>query len=385
MMVICFAIISDMETEDPLNHDALVDLTAAKRMFLQLIDVHRFGDWRIFLDGEEPDEPDFTSYDPENTPPWIIHREDLEAIGALHKQLAKAILAADIPMKDGEKSEGFIVFVGGCIISKVILLIHRLLLSYNYYKVKTIPYPGSTASSYLNPEIVPDLRDALALTIFILFRNFDGSHAYLRTSILSNLYAMMKILFDVLYGMLPCEDVVRLREAYDTFHATGGEGESFGLFFAQLKAVSRRFAAEEPKWERERAESTYTSPAPVVANAASFAPLAAAGRRPRKRIPVKIAAAIFEVHENTISNWDKGLGRPQEYPGRDVDEALMQAAAERYFLRRHNEKQAKANRADGLTRNSREPRSGIGIDSTRHAHDRGNFIVGGVNGGRKPI
>lgn len=374
-----------MKTEDTSDCNGLVDLAAVKRVFFQLIDVHRFGDWRIFLDGEDPDEPDFTSYDPENTPPWIIHREDLEAICDLHKQLVKAIGSADIPMKDGEKSEGFIVFVGGCIVSKVILLIHCLLLSYNYYKVKTIPYPGRTASSYLNPEIVPDLKDALALTVFILYRNFDGSHPYLRTSILSNLYAMMKILFDVLYGMLPCEDVVRLREAYDTFHATGGEGESFGLFFAQLKAVSRRFAAEEPKWERERAESTYTNPAPVVANAAAFAPLAAAGRRPRKRIPVKVAAAIFEVHANTISNWDKGLGRPQEYPGRDVDEALMRAAAESYFLRRHNEDQAKVNRAEGLTHNSRAPRSGTGIDSTRHEHDHGNFIVGGVNGGRKPI
>ena len=376
-----------METENSpgSDSDVLVDLAATRRLFMQRIDVHRFGDWRIFLDGEEPDETDFTSYDPEKTPPWIIHREDLEAIGALHKQLVKAMLAADIPMKGGEKSEGFIVFVGGCIVSKVILLVHCLLLSYNYYKVKTIPYPARSASSYLNPEIVPDLKDALALTVFILFGNFDGSHAYLRASILSDLYAMMKIFFDVLYGMLPCDEVVRLRESYDVFHAARGEGETFGHFFAQLRAVSRRFAAEEPKWERERAESTYTNPAPVVTNAATFAPLAAAGRRPRKRIPVKIAAAIFEVHENTISNWDKGLGRPQEYPGRDVDEALMQAAAERYFLRRHNEKQAKANRAEGLSHKSRAPQSGTGIDSTRHAHDRGNFIVGGVNGGRKPI
>ena len=372
-----------METENPSDCD--IDLAAAKRMFIQLIDVHRFGDWRIFLDGEESDEQDFTSYDPENTPPWIIHREDLEAICALHRQLVKAIRAAEIPMENGQKSEGFLVFVGGCIVSKVILLVHCLLLSYNYYKVKAIPYPGRTASSYLNPEIVPDLRDALALTVFILFRNFDGSHPYLRTSILSNLYAMMKILFDVLYGMLPCEEVVRLREAYDAFHAAGGEGETFGLFFARLRAVSRRFAAEEPKWERDRAESAYTNPVPIVADAAAFAPLAAAGRRPRKRIPVKVAAAIFEVHANTISNWDKGLGRPQEYPGRDVDEAFMRATAESYFCRRRNEEQTKANRAEGLTHNSREPRSGTGIDSTRHEHDRGNFIVGAVNGGRKPI
>ena len=372
-----------METENPSDFD--LDLTATERILLRLIDVHRFGDWRIFLDDEETGEQDFTTYDTENTPPWIIHREDLEAICALHRQLVKAIRAAEIPMENGQKSEGFLVFVGGCIVSKVILLVHCLLLSYNYYKVKAIPYPGRTASSYLNPEIVPDLRDALALTVFILFRNFDGSHTYLRTSILSNLYAMMKILFDVLYGMLPCEDVVRLREAYDTFHATGGEGETFGLFFAQLRAVSRRFAVEEPKWERERAESTYTNPTPVVANAAAFAPLAAAGRRPRKRIPVKVAAAIFEVHENTISNWDKGLGCPQEYPGRDVNENLMQAAAERYFLRRHNEKQAKANRAEVLSHNSREPQSGIGIDSTRRKHDHGNFIISTVNGGRTPI
>ena len=123
-----------MEPEKPSDDDVFVDLAAVKRMFIQLVDVHRFGDWRIFL---------------------------------------------------------------------------------------------------------------------------DGSHPYLRTSILSNLYAMMKILFDVLYGMLSCEEVVRLREAYDIFHAAGGEGETFGLFFARLRAVSRRFAAEEPKWERERAKSLF--------------------------------------------------------------------------------------------------------------------------------
>ena len=55
MMVICFAIISDMVTDDSSNRDVLVDLTATRRLFMQLIDVHRFGDWRIFLDGEEPE------------------------------------------------------------------------------------------------------------------------------------------------------------------------------------------------------------------------------------------------------------------------------------------------------------------------------------------
>ena len=382
-MLARFAIILCMKTEDPSDRDVLIDLAAVTRMFMQLVDVHRFGDWRIFLDGEEPNEPDFSSYDPENTPPWIIHREDLVAIGTLHKQLVKAIVAADIPMEGGAKSEGFLVFVGGCIVSKVIMLVHCLLLSYNYYKVKTIPYPGRAASSYLNPEIVPDLRDALALTVFILFKNFDRSHPYLRTSILSNLYAMMKILFDVLYGMLPCEEVVRLREAYDVFHAAGGEGETFGLFFAQLRAVSRRFAAEEPKWERERAESTYTNPAPVVANAAAFAPLAAAGRRPRKRIPVKVAAAIFETHPNTIGNWDKGKGRPPEYLGRDVDEELLRASAAAYFRRRHNEEQAKRNWAEGLTYRSAAPVSET--DSTRLEHDHGNYRISTENGRRTPL
>ena len=59
-----------METENSpgSDSDVLVDLAATRRLFMQLIDVHRFGDWRIFLDGEEPDETDFTSYDPEKTP-----------------------------------------------------------------------------------------------------------------------------------------------------------------------------------------------------------------------------------------------------------------------------------------------------------------------------
>ena len=54
-----------MKTEDTSDCNGLVDLAAVKRVFFQLIDVHRFGDWRIFLDGEDPDEPDSTSYDPE--------------------------------------------------------------------------------------------------------------------------------------------------------------------------------------------------------------------------------------------------------------------------------------------------------------------------------
>ena len=365
------------------DYEAVIDIAAVTKMFLRLIDVHRFGDWRIFLGDDPAPGPSFF-YEPENTPPWIIHREDLEAINALHRRLAKEIAAAETPAEDPEKSEGFVIYIGGCIVSKVIMLIHCLLLTYNYYKVKTIPYPGRTASSYLNPEIVPDLKDALMLTVYVLFMRRE-EHPYLRTAALSNLYAVMKIFFDVLSGMLPCEEVIRLREAYDAFHTTGGEGETFAAFFEQLRAVSRRFAAEEPKWERERAESTYTNPGPVVANAAAFASLASAGKRPRKRIPVKVAAAIFETHPNTIGNWDKGKGRPPEYTGRDVDEALMRAAAESYFQRLRNAEQAKRNRAEGLTHKSRETRSGFGTDSTRREHDRGNFIMSTANGKRKPL
>ena len=359
------------------------DMKAYEQMLLRLIDIHRFGDWSIFLDDETDTKAEIT-YDPVTTPPWIIHREDLLAISDLHRRLAKDIAAANIPTKSGEKSEGFLVFLGGCIVSKVILLIHCLLLSYNYYKVKSIPYPGRAASSYLNPAIVPDLRDALALTALILFAHRD-EHPYLRTAILGNLYASMKILLDVMNGMLACEEVARLREAYDTFHATGGADEALGAFLACLQAVSRRFAAEEPRWERERAESAYSNPAPGVDHAGDFARLAGVGSRPRKRIPVMVAAAIFETHPNTIGNWDKGKGRPSEYLGRDVDEELLRASADNYFRRRHNEEQAKRNHAKGLTHQSAAPHSGSGPDSTCREHDCGNFRISTENGLRSPL
>ena len=372
-----------MEDFDFQLQGADFDMKAYERMFLRLIDVHRFGDWRLFLD-EKPDERSELSYDAETTPPWIIHRENLLAINDLHRRLAKDIVAAEIPMEHPEKSEGFLVFLGGCIVSKVILLIHCLLLSYNYYKVKTIPYPGRSASSYLNPAIVPDLQEALALSALILFTHRD-EHPYLRTAILGDLYATMKILLDVMNGMLACEEVARLREAYDAFHATGGADATLGIFLVHLQAVSRRFAAEEPRWERERAESAYTNPAPVVDHAGDFARLAGAGSRPRKRIPVKVAAAIFETHPNTIGNWDKGRGRPPEYLGRDVDEELLRASADAYFRRRHNEKQAKQNRAEGLTHRSAATRSGTGLDSTCREHDRGNFRIGTETGHRTAL
>ena len=368
------------QTASKLN--VVIDLDAAARMYMRFIDVHRFGNWRLFFDDEVADAE--ISYNPENTPPWIIHKEDLAAVNALYRRLVKEIAAAKIPKERPEKSEGLLVFVGGCIVSKVIILIHSLLLTYNYYKVRTIPYPGRTASAYLNPEIVPDLRDALALALYIFFVQRD-EQSLLRGAVLSDLYAAMKILFDVLYGMLPCEEVARLREAYDAFHTTGGAGKTFEDFFAQLQAVSRRFAAEEPKWERERAESTFTNPMPVVANARAFSRLAGAGSRPRKRIPVKIAAAIFETHPNTIGNWDKGKGRPPEYPGRDVTEELLRSAADAYFLRRRNEEQAKRNRAEGLTHKTAAPRSASGPDSTRREHDRGNFRISTETGRRTPV
>ena len=359
----------------------VIDLAAAERMFLRLVDVHRFGNWRLFFN-EDQAGADLT-YDPGNTPPWIIHKEDLAAINALHRRLAKEVATAKIPKVRPEKSEGLLIFAGGCIVSKVIILIHSLLLTYNYYKVRTIPYPGRSASAYLNPEIVPDLRDALGLALYVFFAQRD-EQSMRRGAVLSDLYAVMKILFDVLYGMLPCEEVARLREAYDAFHTSGGAGTTFEDFFAQLQAVSRRFAAEEPKWERERAESTFTNPTPVVPHATSFSRLAGAGSRPRKRIPVKVAAAIFEAHPNTISNWDKGKGCPPEYPGRDVTEELLRSAADAYFLRRHNEEQAKRNRAEGLSHKSAAPRSASGPDSTRREHDSGNFRISTETGRRTP-
>lgn len=157
-----------MESEKHSVNKVVLDHKVVKRIFERLIDVHGFGDWRIFLDNEPIAEPSL-SYNPKSTPPWIIHREDLKAINALHKRLVAEIAAADVLAESSENSKGFLIFLGGCIVSKVILLIHCLLLTYNYYKVKTLPYPGRTASSYLNPEIVPDLKEALALTDYVLF------------------------------------------------------------------------------------------------------------------------------------------------------------------------------------------------------------------------
>ena len=353
------------------------------RPLLRFFSTHLFGNMLFFLD-ETPDScAPMGEFDPEKSPPWIIHREDLLAINALYKRIVKEMHSVEMPEKDCEKSEGFLIFVGGCIVSKVIILIHYLLLSYNYYKIRTVSFPGLTISAYLNPEIVPDLKEALVFSYYVIFANPER-HPYLRTAILSELYAVMKILFDVMNGMLPCEEVARLREAYDDFHLSRGKDNTFAAFFTQLRAVSRRFAAEEPKWERERAESPYTEPMPVIDNAAGFAPLASAGRRPRKRVPVKVAAAIFETHPNTIGNWDKGHGRPPEYLGRNVDESLLRIAAERYFLRRQNETRTKRNFAEGLTHRSVDPKNAYGRDSALRVRDNGNYFVGTANGKRKP-
>ena len=54
---------------------------------MRFIDVHRFGNWRLFFDDEVADAE--ISYNPENTPPWIIHKEDLAAVNALYRRLVK--------------------------------------------------------------------------------------------------------------------------------------------------------------------------------------------------------------------------------------------------------------------------------------------------------
>ena len=88
-----FGIIAGMEQNAPKPRIA-IDLNAVKMMYLRLIDVHRFGNWRLFFDEEVQADGEFT-YDLENTPPWIIHKADIEAINALYLRLAKQIAAAD--------------------------------------------------------------------------------------------------------------------------------------------------------------------------------------------------------------------------------------------------------------------------------------------------
>lgn len=364
-----------METKKKPGCEITIDLDAFKEMFFRFLDVHRFGKMRVFLDKKEKPKPKPRfSHDPSKTPTWIIQREDLLLISEIHQRLVKDLSSAEVPADNPEKSEDFLIYIGGCIVSKVIMLIHSLLVSYNYYKIRTLPYPGRNPSNYLNPEIVPDLKDALTITVFVLFTNRD-LHPFRRTAILSELYSVMKVFFDVLNGMLPCDEVSELRKAYDAFHMSNGANDTIPTFLRQLQAVSRRFADEEPKWEVERVQSNCTCPTPNIENIDFFTVLATTGKRPRLTNPVDFAASVFEVSKNTIINWDNGTGRPPEYPGRDVSEDVLRAQAEKYFLRIHNTKQAIQNHNEGLTHKSKDPHTAdYGHDSVIRVQKNAGII-----------
>lgn len=315
-----------------------------------VLDTRQFGTLRI-LDDDDPITPSVQTVDSEQTPPWLIHKDDLEAIQNLHTKLIKAADATNIPedAPDPDRTEEFVASIGACIVSKIIVLIHALLLCYNYYQVKSVPYPGQRPSDLLNPLIVPDLHWTLVVCGYTLFQHRDEFPAR-RAAFLKMLYRVMKLLFDVLAGMLPCAEVDALRAAYDTFHDNGGTAEDYRVFYDRLLAASRRFAAEEPKWERARAESPYQAPAPVVIpGTPAQPPKTGKGSRPRKQIPVKVAAALFGVSANTIHNWETlKTTPPEEYPGRDIGLSAFEQYADQYDIRLHNKKQLLKNRAEGL-------------------------------------
>lgn len=53
----------------------------------------------------------------------------------------------------------------------------------------------------------------------------------------------------------------------------------------------------------------------------------AAPKKPRYRTTIKAAALLFKVSESTIKNWDKGMGKPDCYPGRMADSHQLEMSA----------------------------------------------------------
>lgn len=233
------------------------------KMMTRFLSASVFGDHRFLKEGEKPSKTD-VGYELGNTPPYVIHQEDLKAISEMHRNMIARLPSVDIP-EDAEKIHEmpeFVMMMGWLAMCKVILLIQYLVISYNYYNVASVPYPGRSASSYLNPMVVPDLKDALILTGVCLVWSDRDKNAYVKTRALSDLYTVMKILFDLLNGMLPCDEVAELRNRYHVFHMSKVDNGELEAFLEQLVKVSNRFAQEEPKWERAKPNSPYTDPIP---------------------------------------------------------------------------------------------------------------------------
>jgi len=185
----------------------------------------------------------------------------------MHRQLKDGIrnALANKNAPDAEKKRDSIDLVGYCVTAKIILLIQALLVCHNYYNVPTERYPDFKPSSLLDPLHDTDLAIALQYEKAILVDE-PGKHADTKAARMSDIYAVMKTLFDLMTGWLPCAEVDKLRNAYTVFHTTPDGGEALDCVNDCLRALSVRFANEEPNWERARAGLANGVPQPLIPN-----------------------------------------------------------------------------------------------------------------------
>lgn len=315
--------------------------------FTRYFSMQDFGTFHIFY--EDDDLPkDAISVDPDS-PPWLIHKEDFEAVQAMHRRMVKYIADAkdneNLSEDDAEKRT--VTFTGFAVASKIIVLIQMLLISYNYYNVKTEKYPGFKPSALFDKELTPDLYFALFMYQSIMLKKYDKLF-YVTASLKSDIYTVAKMLIDLLGGWILGPEVDDLRNAYTVFHNSRIADNALDILFDKLKAVSVRFSKEEPKWERERAASPYKAPHPLLQGVGDFQQMASPlhgatkRRKPHYRCSNKQAAEYFGVAESTIGHWrawcrDKeaknAIKPPDDFPRHDATPEQMEFAAAKYNTR----------------------------------------------------
>lgn len=265
------------------------DFTQLCKVVTRFMQLQQYGSMRVLADGEPPVVgEELVSVD---MPPWILHEEDFKAIRAMHRRIIDTIRNFDLPedASDELNHNYFLILTGCSVASKIIVLIHCLLICYNYYNVPTEKYPGIKPSSLLDRNMTPDLFEGLEVLKWALINNPEKD-AYLKANLLNDVYVVMKMFLDMLSGMLPCREVDDLRNAYMSFHSARDNGEAFRVLVLSFDALARRFAIAEPDWERKRGQSPYKEPMPLVGDIGSFkavAELATAANRkkpPRGRI-----------------------------------------------------------------------------------------------------
>ena len=91
-----------------------------------------------------------------------------------------------------------------------------------------------------------------------------------------------------------------------------------------------------------KVDEVNTAPHPLPESISTVAPTKVKKKyKPRGAITAAVAATFLEISQRQVQNWDKGIHRPVDYPGRD-DELLFQMFATRYNQRRLLTEQARA-------------------------------------------